>query len=190
MLGTSTRVSTPHESIRDIDGHHHRAAEGFAWAAFVVGMLYAAVSVYWGLGGTLLLDTLGGSLERKGRSGGAAIRLVVWAAAILKMIASVLPLAAVRRLSTPSRDRAVRVVGWVEAGVLTTYGLVLTSVGLLVQANLIHPAVGADRHALAWHAYFWDPWFLGWGVLVTLALARSRHRPMSQRRLRRQPVEF
>jgi hypothetical protein len=59
---------------------------------------------------------------------------------------------------------------WIEAAVLTTYGLVLTAVGLLVQAHVIHASATADHRALAWHAYLWDPWFLIWGLLVFGAL--------------------
>lgn len=43
-----------------------------AAAALVVGLLYAAVSIYWGLGGTWLLNTIGGALEKQGRAGHAA----------------------------------------------------------------------------------------------------------------------
>ncbi len=53
------------------------------------------------------------------------------------------------------------------------YGFVLTSVGLLVQAGVIHPGRTADRRALAWHAYLWDPWFLVWGLLVVITLTRN-----------------
>ena len=48
----------------------------------------------------------------------------------------------------------------IEAVVFTTYGFALTAVGLLVQAHVIHASATADRRALAWHAYLWDPWFL------------------------------
>lgn len=34
----------------------------------------------------------------------------------------------------------------------------------------------ADHRALAWHAFLWDPWFLSWGVLVTIAMVASRRR--------------
>jgi len=71
-------------------------------------------------------------------------------------------------------------LAWLEAGILTLYGLVLTTAGLLVQADLLHASADADHRALAWHAYLWDPWFLIWGLLVAVALLRSRH-------LRRQP---
>jgi ABC-type tungstate transport system substrate-binding protein len=36
--------------------------------SFVVGALYALVSAYGGLGGTRLLDTIGGSLAQEGKA--------------------------------------------------------------------------------------------------------------------------
>jgi hypothetical protein len=39
---------------------------------------------------------------------------------------------------------------------------------------VIRADTDADTKALRWHAYLWDPWFLGWGVLVALALLASR----------------
>jgi hypothetical protein len=68
----------------------------------------------------------------------------------------------------------MRVLAWLEAAILTIYGLVLTGTGLLVQSGAVAPAASADHQVLAWHAYLWDPWFLLWGVLVTAALVRSR----------------
>jgi hypothetical protein len=68
------------------------------------------------------------------------------------------------------------VLAWIEAGILTIYGLVLTVVGLLVQAGVIHASATADHRALAWHAYLWDPWFLIWGLLVAGALLCGRPR--------------
>lgn len=65
-----------------------------------------------------------------------------------------------------------------EAVILLAYGLILTSVGLLVQARVIHPSVHADTRALAWHAFLWDPWFLILGLAVALAV---RPRPTARR---------
>jgi hypothetical protein len=152
-----------------------RTGSGAAKAAFVLGLLYAAVSAYWGLGGTWLLATVGGALQSQGRAGTAIVVLAVWAAVVLKMVAAGLPLLALRRVTSPGGNRAVGLLAWIEAGILTVYGLVWTAVGMLVQAGTIHPSAGADHRASAWHAYLWDPWFLVWGLLVAIALWRGRH---------------
>ncbi len=165
------------------------AALALALAAAVVGLLYAAISAYWGLGGTWLLNTVGGSLEREGRAGDAGVLLVLWAAVVLKLIAVALPWLVVGRRVRPAWERAARRLAWIEAGILIVYGLVLTTVGLLVESGAIHASAHADRRALAWHAYLWDPWFLVWGLLVavTLAIARPAVRPENRQPPRKVP---
>ena len=155
------------------------AASGsrLAQAACVAGLAYAALSVYWALGGTWLLDTVAGTLEQQGRAGNPGVIVAVWAAAVLKIIGAIVPLAAAGVTpghATTARKRQMRVLAWLEAAILTIYGLVLTGAGLLVQSGAIAPAASADHRALAWHAYLWDPWFLLWGALVAAALLRSR----------------
>jgi Protein of unknown function (DUF3995) len=133
--------------------------------------------VYWALGGTWLLDTIGGALEQQGRAGNPGIILAVWAAAVLKIIVAIVPLAAAGVTpgqATTAWRRQMRVLAWLEAAILTVYGLTLTAAGLLVQSGAIASAASADHRALAWHAYLWDPWFLLWGALVTASLVRSR----------------
>ncbi|HEX4091833.1 MAG TPA: DUF3995 domain-containing protein [Trebonia sp.] len=149
---------------------------GAAWAAFAVGVLYAAISVYWGAGGTWLLDTVGSSLAKPGHNASALVVLAVWLAVALKVIAAVLPLLAVGAYTSVSArwPRPIRLLTWIEAAILIIYGLVLTTVGLLVQAGVIGTSANADHRALEWHAYLWDPWFLVWGLLVAAALLRSR----------------
>ena len=177
-------------------------------------MAYAAISAYWGLGGTWLLDTVGGSLETAGRSGTAGLLAAVWAAAVLKVVGAMIPvlycgLSAGRPTSGPlsrprpradqpradgpradgprvDRSRAdrlpalwrwlrlLRILMWLEAAILILYGGVLTAAGLLVQSGVIASGADADQRALAWHAYLWDPLFLGWGLLVLVVLATTR----------------
>ena len=86
-----------------------RTGSAAAKAAFVLGLLYAAVSVYWALGGTWLLATVGGALQRQGRT--AILVLAVWAAVVIKMVAAVLPLLALRRVTSPGWNRAVSAAG-------------------------------------------------------------------------------
>ena len=152
-----------------------------ALAGLVVGLAYAAISVYWAVGGRWLLNTVGISLSQPGQAGHLAALLAVWGAAGVKAVAAVLPLLAIGvwpRTANGGLRRLVRVLTWIEAAILTGYGLVLTASGLLVQAGVIEAVAHADRLALKWHAYLWDPWFLIWGLFVFLALWRSR--PASQ----------
>ena len=182
--GQPRPADTPGEAEQPVEpGVRQRrpAAKGLrlAQAACGAGLAYAAVSVYWALGGTWLLDTVGGTLEQQGRGGNPGIIVAVCTAAVLKVIGAIVPPAAVRVTSGQAtiagrRQVRLRVLAWLEAAILTIYGLVLTVAGLVVQSGAIAPAASADRRALAWHAYLWDPWFLLWGALVTVALARSR----------------
>jgi Protein of unknown function (DUF3995) len=157
------------------------SARGLRIAQFaaVVGLLYAEISLYWGLGGTWLLNTIGAQLKKQGRAGNGLVVFALWTAVVLKVVASALPLLALRQLPRPAWRHMVWVLACVEAGILTVYGLVLTTAGLLVQTDVIHAPVTADHRALAWHAYLWDPWFLIWGLLVTVALLRGIHRNSS-----------
>jgi len=61
---------------------------------------------------------------------------VVWAAAVLKVVAAVLPLLALHRLTRPAWNRLAWVLSWLAAAILTFYGLVNTATGLLVRAPL------------------------------------------------------
>ena len=152
-----------------------------ALAGLVVGLAYAAISVYWAVGGRWLLNTVGILPSQPGQAGHLAALLAVWGAAGVKAVAAVLPLLAIGvwpRTANGGLRRLARVLTWIEAAILVSYGLVLTASGLLVQAGVIKAAGHADRLAQEWHAYLWDPWFLIWGIFVFLALWRSR--PASQ----------
>lgn len=80
------------------------AAAPATHAARGLGALYAAVSAYWGAGGTALLDTIGGTLEREGRAGAVGLLAVVWLTVMVKLAASAIGILAVvqpRSLSGP-----------------------------------------------------------------------------------------
>jgi hypothetical protein len=176
-----TSAAFPRSATSDPSG---RSADWAARAAALVGILFAAVSGYWGLGGRWLLDTVGGGLESAGRSGSVVVGVLVWAAVAAKLVAVVLPILAVRSPTGKGSHLSARPLAWVEAVVLTGYGAVLTVVGLLVQLGILPAGADADHRALAWHTYLWDPWFLAWGLLVTAALLASRRVPGSGSRVR------
>lgn len=155
-----------------------------ARAAAAVGVLYAAVSAYWGLGGTAWLDTVGGAFQREAHSGSPGLVVVVWLTVLVKLAVAGLGVAAVdrgRRLSF-GRRRRVRLAAWAAAVILSLYGGVLSIVGWLLQLGVIAAAAHANHRALRWHAFLWDPWFLVWGLLLVFALSRPPGRSASHRR--------
>jgi hypothetical protein len=145
-----------------------------AWIAAVLGAASAAVSAYWAVGGNGLLDTVGGTFERWGRDRSAGVVMALLAIALLKLVVAAAAPILAGAVDAPSwmRGRVPRLLGWIAATVLTLYGGVLTVAGLLIEAD-------ADRHAIAWHTWFWDPWFLLWGVGFALALWRSHRAGMA-----------
>ena len=154
-----------------------RAALLCAALACLLGLGHAAVSAYWAAGGTGLLDTIGGSLEDWGRRREPGLVTALWLIALLKTaVALAAPVLASTRLPRWTRARVPRVLSWTAAIVLTLYGGVLTVTGLLLEAGVLDTPADADRKALAWHTYLWDPWFLVWGLALagTLRATRSR----------------
>ncbi len=153
------------------------------WAALLLGVLYAGVSAYWGLGGTALLDTVGGAFERAGRTDSVGLIAVVWVTVLLKVLAAILGLVIVigRPPLAAAQRRIAQRMAWAAALILILYGGVLSITGWLVQLDVVSPAANADHKALRWHAYLWDPWFLVWGLLLATGLARSRHGVLASR---------
>jgi hypothetical protein len=154
-----------------------RLAGGLAGTASLLMLVSAAVSAYWAAGGTWLLDTVGGSIARWGREGGAGVTLALVAIVVLKLVAAWLPARAIRE----PRLELVRRLAYLEAAILTVYGGVLTGAGVLVQVGLLGAGANADWKALDWHLYLWDPWFLVVGLLVWWALRCTQSQPEETR---------
>jgi hypothetical protein len=154
----------------------HVAALILASAAGILGVLYAGVSAYWGAGGTALLDTIGGVLEREGRSRAAGLLAVVWITVMLKLAVSGLELIAVGKPEWLSarQCRLARGAAWLAAIMLTLYGAVLTVIGLLVQAKIVPASAHADHTRCDGMPSYGTPWFLLWGLLLATALAMTR----------------
>jgi Protein of unknown function (DUF3995) len=161
------------------------AATGTAALACALGLANAAISAYWALGGTALLDTIGGSIERWGREREPALIAGLWLIVAVKVIVALAApvLAGVGAGTLPSwtRGRLPRIFGWIAATVLVLYGGVQTLAGLLAEAGAFELGPDADRKALAWHAFLWDPWFLLWGVSFSASLWLSRPVPADRR---------
>lgn len=134
------------------------------WIAVGIGSANAAVTGFWLLGGTALLDTVGGEIESWGRGRTIGVLIILGLVLVAKAAVTVLPVAVDR--SHGRLRRLGRVIAWTAALLLTMYGGLLTLVGLVIQAGIVERAYDADDRALAWHAYVWDPWFLLWGLAL------------------------
>lgn len=124
-----------------------------------------------------MLDTVGGAFERLGHSASPAVLAALWAVVLAKTIAAGLPVVVNRGLARPSLRGALRRLAWLAGWGLAAYGLVLAVPGLAIQAGLLHVGARADRRALPWHAYLWDPWFLVWGLLGSAGAGESSRSP-------------
>src|SRR4051812_22056424 len=96
-----------------------RIARRAAVAAAGLAFASAAVSLYWSLGGTALLDTVGGPIEDLARDRSLGAVALGLAAVALKVVAGVLALALPGR---GRRRRAVLAAAAVAAGILTLWG--------------------------------------------------------------------
>src|SRR5829696_2692862 len=146
-----------------------------AFLAAALAFASTAVTLYWLAGGTWLLDTVGGEIEALARERSAGTFALGGGAALLKAAAGLLALALVHPFPTPLSPRLLARLALTAGVVLTLYGGVLVIAGALVLSGVIDPSGPVDEHALRWHVFFWDAWFVVWGATLTVAARRARH---------------
>jgi hypothetical protein len=150
----------------------------------VWGVAFAAISFYWGIGGTVGLDTLGGSLESLAQAHDLTLFIAVWVTGFLKMFGSLLALALAGTGAARLPRQPISVLGWFAAASLTLYGGTLVVSEALVAVGAIKPMQPVDWKPLLWHLYVWDMSFLVWGILFVVATwqfsrTRSNEEPVS-----------
>lgn len=147
------------------------------WAAYAAAAwagAFAAVSLYWALGGTAGIDTVGGEIEELARSGKAAASVLAWGATVAKVAGVVFALALVQRWGRVFPRRLMLVAGWAAVALLIGYGGLTVGAELLVAIRVVGPPAGIDWYALYWHLALWDPYFVLWGVLLGIAMRHYR----------------
>lgn len=140
--------------------------------ACVAGLLHAASSLYWAVGGRVLLPTVGqwavDAVERSRVEAAVLLGLI----GIVKATAATVPVAAAYR-----RIPGVRIwrgISWVGGVFLVLYGGVNVAASGAVLLGIIRPEGGYDESAMIGHALLWDPMFLRWGVALVIWLRFSR----------------
>ncbi len=149
----------------------NRDAHRWFIAAAVVGVAHALPSLYWALGGTALVSTVGAWAADWQRQAPLQVMALLLLIFVLKLAGALLPLANERgRLPAP---RVWRGLFWAAAGVLVAYGGVNVVAALAALTGVVAAGPTMDTAALMGHAFLWDPLFLLWGLLLGMALRRS-----------------
>ncbi|MDN5765788.1 MAG: DUF3995 domain-containing protein [Humibacillus sp.] len=144
-------------------------------AAAVAGVAHALPSLYWAMGGTALVSTLGGWAADWQREAPMQVMVLLLVIFVLKLAGAFVPLANQRgRLPAPGLWRTL---SWVGAGVLVAYGAVNVVAAVAALTGVVETGPTMDTAALVGHAFLWDPLFLIWGLLLAIGLWRSRIRP-------------
>lgn len=136
--------------------------------AMVLGFCHAAASLYWALGGSLLLGTVGEFAVRMHRDGDAGFRWMLGPVGVGKAAAALIPWADHLR---PPPHRWIRAVSWVGAIALIGWGA-LGAVGGWI--GIATGSSASNRPAQWGHAILWDPVFLLWGLALAGALWLTR----------------
>jgi hypothetical protein len=138
--------------------------------AGALGTVHAGFSLYWGIGGTWLVATLGERMV----TAFAGLEWVLVPVGLAKLLAAWAPVLAADR-DWPARP-LTRTASWLGAIALLVWGGLNTVVGHLVLGGLIRPDGGYDRAGMIGHAYLWDPLFLLWGLALAVGLHRDAGR--------------
>jgi Protein of unknown function (DUF3995) len=147
----------------------HRSAVVAAGLAFAS----AAVTAYWTLGGTALLDTVGGYAEDLARTGGPLAVLVGILVVAVKVVGGLVALGLTHLGRGRKLHRPLLLAGGLGSVLLIIYGGLLVAGGALVLTGILQPAGPVDRRALTWHVLLWDLWFLLWGLALAATTWRS-----------------
>lgn len=142
------------------------------WVAAGLGIGHAAFSLYWALGGSWLLDTVGQWAVERQTQAPAQTAAVLLAVTALKLAAAVIPVAV-----DYGKLRARifwRTIAWIGGVAIALYGASNTLVATAVLAGIVTPDGGYEPRAMIGHAFIWDPWFFFWGVALVLYLALTR----------------
>lgn len=145
-----------------------RIAVGVACAA---GLLHAASSFYWALGGRWLLPTVGEWAVEMAEHSPREAALSLGAIGFVKATAAVVPvLVAAGRFPWA---RFWRGACWVGGSALALYGGLHVVVSGAVLLGVIRPDGGYNAEAMIGHALLWGPLFLLWGVALIVWLRFS-----------------
>ncbi|WP_255167082.1 DUF3995 domain-containing protein [Natrononativus amylolyticus] len=135
-----------------------------AYLAGVWWFVFAAVSAYWAVGGTLGVSTLWGGTAELSGSRAPWIVTLLWGSSVLTFVLGVLSLAIVRPWGRYVPDEVRHASAFIVGLTLVPFVAVETLLRGVVLAGVLDPEV-LTQTAVAWRLLFWNPWWV-LGVLL------------------------
>lgn len=151
---------------RSTDSTARTARAGFV-AAAIFGVVHGAFSIYWGVGGTALLRTVGSIADQF-----ADRRWMLVVVGGAKCVGAVAPLVLYERASPIPRP--LRAAMWAATTLLVAWGAVNAVGAALLASRVVPRPADYDAPATLGHALVWDPLFLAWGLALAVGLYASR----------------
>jgi hypothetical protein len=143
-------------------------APRYAYFAFLWCGAFAALHVYWAVGGGVGLASSAG-VDLATRRPPLFVLAGLWGTALLLLLGAALTAALARGRPRGRLQRVAVLAVWLGGIVLLARGVVLQLV-LMTGASGVAPSVGESE--VHWSLILWNPWFMLGGILFLLTAYR------------------
>lgn len=126
-------------------------------------ILFAALSCYWALGGTVGADTISPAIAQLAQKHDPWLFVGLWLTAVLKIFSGGIALAVNRPWGNKIPGWLLLILVWGIGTLLFVHGILYLAVGALALTG--HFSVGTPVNVLRWYTFLWGPWWLIGGVL-------------------------
>ncbi len=157
-----------------------RTVSWAGYAACTWAIVFAAVSFYWAVGGTVGVNTNAPAITKHVLARDPAWVAIMWCTGVLKIIAALVALALVQPWGRALPRWLVLIAAWSAVVIMGVYeGAASLIQHALMVAGIISTPAGLGATSARWHLLLWDPWWLVGGILLA-----SRPGITAARRLR------
>lgn len=152
-----------------------------AYATFGWALLFAALSIYWALGGMAGVDTsVSPSIAQLARERVPWLIAILWIVSALKILSGLIALALVQSWGRIIPRWILLILAWGAGTLLAVHGTFFLVGGMLVEYGVIRVPPNAPWTIIHWYTFLWGPWFLAGGILLIVVawsyLLRSTNR--------------
>lgn len=148
-----------------------------AWLAFLWGVLFGGLNVYWTAGGGLLVDHLAIAIQDDVAAGDTTLLVVNALGGVGKVALGLLALGTIARWGRRVPYRLHLALLYVAGSALLLYGGANWTQMLLVELGRVDVPVSIGAAQVRWYLLLWEPtWIVGGALLLWTAEAYRRAR--------------